>query len=73
MQAIQAQGLVNEKHQLLVQLPDETKAGNYEVIVLLIKPEKTAKKHHRITFANHQLPVEGMTFSRSEIYGDDGR
>jgi hypothetical protein len=73
MQAIQAQGLVNEKHQLLVQLPDETKAGNYEVIVLLLQPEKTAKKHHKITFSNHQLPVGDMTFSRSEIYGDDGR
>ncbi|MBK9017833.1 MAG: hypothetical protein IPM82_29430 [Saprospiraceae bacterium] len=73
MQAIQAQGLVNEKHQLLVQLPDETKAGKYEVIVLLLKSDKLAKKHHNITFSNHQLPVEGMTFSRSEIYGEDGR
>jgi len=73
MQAIQAQGLVNEKHQLLVQLPDETIAGKYEVIVLFLKSDKMVKKHHSITFSNHQLPVEGLTFSRTEIYGDDGR
>jgi hypothetical protein len=73
MQAIQAKGSVNQKHQLLVQLPAETKAGEYEVIVLLLKPSATAKKHRQITFSNHQLPVGNMTFSRSEIYGDDGR
>lgn len=73
MEAIQAKGLVNEKHQLLVQLPKETKAGSYEVIIVLLRSGDEPKKHHKITFSNHAFPVEGLTFSRSEIYGDDGR
>jgi hypothetical protein len=64
---------VNEQQQLLVQLPKETAVGKYEVIVVLLKPSPAPRKHHQITFSNHTLPIEGMTFSRSEIYGDDGR
>jgi len=73
MQAIQATGTVNKKRQLIVQMPFEMKQGDYEVIVVLLQPPAEEKKHHHIIFSNHKNPINGMTFSRSEIYDDDGR
>lgn len=73
MQAIQATAKVINKHELVVQLPFETKQGNYQVIVVFLQPPVEKKKHHNLVFSDHPYSIEGMTFSRSEIYGDDGR
>ena len=54
-------------------MPFEMKQGDYEVIVVLLQPPAEEKKHHHIIFSNHKNPINGMTFSRSEIYDDDGR
>ena len=73
MQAIQAKGTINTDHQLVVQLPSETKAGSYEVIVVLLERVPSTKKFSLLHYSDCSLPTEGMTFSRSEIYSDNGR
>lgn len=73
MEAIKVKGEVNNDNQLVIQLPGETAAGAYEVILVFLEKEEEAKKTKQLHFSNYELPMEGLTFSRSEIYGDDGR
>ncbi len=73
MEAIKTRGAVNNENQLIVQLPQATKAGSYELIVVFLEAESQSDEPMGLQFSDYELPIEGMTFSRSEIYGDDGR
>ncbi len=75
MEAIKTRGEVNNNNQLIIQLPEATKAGLYELILVFLEGEHHADKEHSevLSFSNYDLPVEGSHFSREEIYGDNGR
>ena len=64
---------VDRSRTLAVLVPQcGVEAGEYEVLVVLEKQQSAAREP--VTFSNHRLGANGgATWSRSEIYGDDGR
>lgn len=67
---------VPSDRRVVLQLPDEVDPGDVELTVIVRKSRKTTGED---SFLNrlHDLHVdrwpENLTFSRSELYGDDGR
>lgn len=60
-------------------LPENLKMEVLHFIQFLIQKRPvpasapTEKKSTKLTFADFHFPENGQTYSRSEIYGDDGR
>jgi hypothetical protein len=67
MEAIKTRGAVNSENQLIVQLPEATKVGSYELIVVFLDAESRTDEPVGLEFSDYELPIEDMTFSRSEI------
>ncbi len=73
MVALKTTAKVDQSRTLAVVLPQcGVEAGEYEVLVVLAGVEEPARA--ALTFSQHRLgSQEGRTWSRSEIYNDDGR
>jgi hypothetical protein len=59
-------------HFLQVPLKGDIPSGKYEIVVVLnIAPKQ---KKSRLSFSNHKVAIaHDMTFSREEMYDDNGR
>lgn len=76
MVALKTTARIDRSHTLAVVLPQcGVEAGEYEVLVVLDKAAEPAEPPRvPLTFSNHRLASpEGQTWSRGEIYDDDGR
>jgi hypothetical protein len=73
MVALKTTATVDQSRTLAVLLPEcGVEAGEYEVLVVLNNPGESVRAP--LTFSDHRLGANaGATWSRSEIYGDDGR
>lgn len=73
MVAIKTTAKVDQSRTLAVLLPQCGVAeGEYEVLVVLAGAEEPARAP--LAFSNHRLGTQaGRTWSRSEIYDDNGR
>lgn len=73
MVALKTTAKVDESRTLAVLMPEcGVEAGEYEVLVVLDNAVEPAPAP--LTFSNHRLGANAdATWSRSEIYGDDGR
>ena len=72
MTTIQVIGKVNKKLQFLAQMPSWVKEGAYQVVIVILPVIDKTAKPPKFVFSDHYLPIEAMTFSRSEIY-DEGK
>jgi hypothetical protein len=72
MLTFQSIAKVTRDHALAVHLPTTLDEGEYPVLVVLEETKRAPRR--RLTFASHRLGTSaGETFSRGQIYGDDGR
>ena len=80
MLTIAAEAQISKKDRLLsIHVTESVPNGDYDVLVVLTpkrarSKKKTGAKPQVIWYPTYQVPVNPtQTFSRSEIYGDDGR
>jgi hypothetical protein len=80
MLTIAAEAQISKKDRLLsIHVAESVPNGDYDVLVVLMPKQtrskkKLAAKPQAIWFPTYQVSVNpSQTFSRSEIYGDDGR
>jgi len=67
---------VPRDRRVMLQLPEDVEPGDLEITVIVRSPRRPVERDSLLS----RLPdlridkwPEGMTFSRSELYGDDGR
>jgi hypothetical protein len=60
------------QHQLLINVEDEVPEGEYEIEVILKEVKNNQRGILNFPVSNINIPLDS-TFSREEIYGDDGR
>ncbi len=81
MLTIAAKAQISKKDRLLsIHVAENVPNGDYDVLVVLMpKPQQTSSKKRSskpktIWHPTYQVPVNpSQTFSRTEIYGEDGR
>ena len=72
MLTFQSIAKVEKDHSLAVRVPTTLDEGEYLVLVVLEETKRAPRRP--LSFADHRLGTSaGETFSRSQIYGDDGR
>jgi hypothetical protein len=82
MLTIAAEAQISKKDRLLsIKVAESVPSGDYDVLVVLMpkqrQPRTKKKATHKpktIWHPSYQVPVNpSQTFSRTEIYGEDGR
>ncbi len=73
MTTIQVKGKVNKKLEFLAQIPSWIKEGAYQIVIILLQQNEQPEKSKQLIFSDHNFPINGMTFSRFEIYDEYGR
>jgi len=75
MRTIETTAVVDEDRKLTVQLPVEINPGHHRVVVVIEENGVPPVKPEPLRFSTYPvgLAVEGFTFRREELYGDDGR
>jgi hypothetical protein len=78
MHQIRTRLLVGADHTVTGKVPDDVPPGEHEAIITVLPPPARQKASRPFNVDN--LPVidlgpwpEGLTLSREDIYGDDGR
>ncbi len=72
MISFQSIAKVTKDHSLAVRVPTTLDEGEYPVLVLLEETKRAPRR--KLAFASHRLgTTTGETYSRSQIYGNDGR
>ena len=65
---------VTKDHKLEVRLPTDLDEGEYTVLIQVSQPPAPRAPCTPLTFGSlHLGTMQGSTFHREEIYGDDGR
>jgi len=77
MISVTTRAFLQESHIMNFKIPEniKLKTGEYEIIIVINTiPLKEIKKR-KLTFSEHNYYFENpsSTFSRADIYGDDGR
>jgi hypothetical protein len=82
MLTIAAEAQISKKDRLLsIKVAESVPSGDYDVLVVLTPKKRQSRSNRKngntpktIWHPTYQVPVNpSQTFSRTEIYGDDGR
>lgn len=77
MISVSTKGFLQESQIMNFKIPDniKLKTGEYEIVIVINTNPIKEKKKNKLSFSEHKYSMENQstTFSRAEIYGNDGR
>ena len=75
MKSLECSVIVDEKREVLIQLPGDIPLGRHRLLVTVDVPKLKSCQNPLEGFPTIRLGYwpEGLSLSREELYGDDGR
>lgn len=74
MRTIQAQATVTPSHEIIMQVPADIPAGEYQIVmVMAVQSDKKMRSPVHFPVDDYGPWPEGLSLRREDMYGDFGR